>query len=936
MKWVFLLLFSFISFSFQPNSPSFDTLEFYLPEDLQIELWAESPMLFNPTNMDTDHRGRIWVTEAVNYRSFNNDSSEFFHHSQGDRVVILEDSDQDGRADKSTVFVEDKDLVAPLGIAVFGNRVFVSCAPHLLLYTDTNGDDKADTKEIFLTGFGGLDHDHSLHSIVGGPDGKFYFNVGNAGPHVVTDKSGFTIRSGSIYNGGSPHNKDNTGARRSDDGRIWTGGLQFSMLPDGTQLQVLAHNFRNSYETYVDGMGDLWQNDNDDQVVTCRVSWLMPGGNAGFFYADGTRTWQADQRPGQKMATAHWHQEDPGVMPIGDISGAGSPTGVVRLEGDELGKKYRGMLLSADAGRNVLFSYFPEITGSGYNLAGKGSIFLSSNREDDKAYVWNDTKFLEKKSKWFRPSDAVIGTDGALYVADWYDAVVGGHQMKDKDAYGRIYRITQKKNAHKTPNLNLNSLEGCLDAFQNSAVNVRFTATEKLVSYGNQALKPITKLLKSENPFVQARAIWLLSRLENKGLKIVQNLFLNGNNNERIVAARALLAQGQVEFVTDRLISEKDPFLRREAFMALNPETDFQKLAEFSLQDPGPDAFYYPALAFKWKDFEEQFFEKYAHQIPLDLLVHLVPKNAVEKFHAEATSNKDISEKLKALNALAFIPTKEAVNKMFLLANNPQEEIAKQAKYWLAYRKSNDWQELFDWDSSNLNLEEEQEKTQMLAMQERLLNEHIAEADNTRVARRMLKSSFGSQILINLLSEGKIKGNWAKSIQDSLVVHPDLGTRLRAANLFAENQNNNLLDPQTITALKGSIISGETIANTYCTSCHKIKNQGAAVGPDLSAIRNKLDANGILEAVIYPNKGIVFGYEPYTLQLKNGVSYYGFIVGETEKNTSVKDLSGTIHTLKKEEIRSKTMQKESLMPSAASFGLDAQQLSDLTVYLLSI
>lgn len=54
------------------------------------------------------------------------------------------------------------------------------------------------------------------------------------------------------------------------------------MNEDATGLKVLAHNFRNSFETYVDGMGNMWQNDNDDQVVTCRVSWLAEGGNAGF------------------------------------------------------------------------------------------------------------------------------------------------------------------------------------------------------------------------------------------------------------------------------------------------------------------------------------------------------------------------------------------------------------------------------------------------------------------------------------------------------------------------------------------------------------------------------------------------------------------------------------------------------------------------------
>src|SRR5687768_17132819 len=178
----------------------------FLPDDLQAELWAESPMFYNPTNIDIDSKGRVWVTEAVNYRNYNNDSTKALHHEKGDRVVILEDTDGDGKADISKTFVQDKDLISPLGIAVIGNKVYVSCSPHFLVYTDIDGDDHPDQKEILLTGFGGVDHDHSLHAIVGGTDGHLYFNTGNAGPHIVTDRSGWTLRSGSVYTGGSPYN----------------------------------------------------------------------------------------------------------------------------------------------------------------------------------------------------------------------------------------------------------------------------------------------------------------------------------------------------------------------------------------------------------------------------------------------------------------------------------------------------------------------------------------------------------------------------------------------------------------------------------------------------------------------------------------------------------------------------------------------------------
>ena len=154
-------------------------------------------MLKNPTNMDIDAAGRIWVTEGVNYRRHAR------RDPKGDRVVVLEDTDRDGRADKSTVFVQEPTLVAPLGIAVLDNKIIVSNAPDLIVYTDVDRnlrfDPAVDKREVLLNGFDGRNHDHALHSVTFGPDGRWYFSQGNAGAHF-TDRGGKTFRVGSAYN----------------------------------------------------------------------------------------------------------------------------------------------------------------------------------------------------------------------------------------------------------------------------------------------------------------------------------------------------------------------------------------------------------------------------------------------------------------------------------------------------------------------------------------------------------------------------------------------------------------------------------------------------------------------------------------------------------------------------------------------------------------
>src|SRR5215217_7952930 len=99
---------------------------------LEVKLWASEPMLANPTNITVDERGRVWVLEGVNYRRAARKLPDL--RPEGDRIVILEDTDQDGRADKTTVFDQGPHLRVPLGIAVLGDKVYVSQSPDIIVY----------------------------------------------------------------------------------------------------------------------------------------------------------------------------------------------------------------------------------------------------------------------------------------------------------------------------------------------------------------------------------------------------------------------------------------------------------------------------------------------------------------------------------------------------------------------------------------------------------------------------------------------------------------------------------------------------------------------------------------------------------------------------------------------------------------------------------
>ena len=150
--------------------PDRELKEFKVAEGMQLNLYAATPMLASPIQMNFDARGRLWIASSEVYPQIKPGQVA------NDKVIVLEDTNGDGKADKSTVFADG--LLIPTAIMpdATGNACWVANSTELLYLKDTDGDGKADQKTVVLSGFGTEDTHHILHTLRFGVDGFLYIN----------------------------------------------------------------------------------------------------------------------------------------------------------------------------------------------------------------------------------------------------------------------------------------------------------------------------------------------------------------------------------------------------------------------------------------------------------------------------------------------------------------------------------------------------------------------------------------------------------------------------------------------------------------------------------------------------------------------------------------------------------------------------------------
>ena len=956
---------------------------------LEVHAFATEPMLKNPTNIDVDEQGRVWVCEAYNYRPDVNGNPT---NVLGDRIVILQDNDGDGKADTAKVFYQGPELNSPLGICVLGNKVIVSQSPNVWVFYDDNGDDKADRKEVMFSGIGGNQHDHGVHAFTFGPDGKLYFNMGNEG-HTLKDKNGKDVLD---------QDGDVIGPKK------YKQGMVFRCDTNGTHVECLGSNFRNPYEVAVDSYGTLWQSDNDDDGNRgTRINYVMQYGNYGYTDEMTGAGWQANRTNVEdSIPLKHWHLNDPGEVPNLLQTFAGSPTGMVIYEGSLLPQQFHNQMIHTDAGPNVVRSYPVKQSGAGYT--GEIEPILKGD-----------------KDQWFRPADVGVAPDGSLIIADWYDPGVGGHAAGDQSK-GRIYRVAPPASKYTIPKEDYSTVSGAIVALQNPNLSIRYHAFTALQKMGATAIPALEKFwATAKDQRMGARAFWVLVKMPGVNAnQYIQQAIKLTNSDMRIVGIRAAIELNtNVIGVVSELIHDTNAGVRRECALALrhNKSAEAAELwATLATQHDGKDRWYLEALGIGADRQWDKFFAAYLTKVnnpllttaskdivwrsrtelavpfiaslaadtlqPLQnrlryfrafdfnagpakskLLLKMIEDNtkndiALNKLVLHALDIKTVTQSSIAQNALTAVlqsvnGTDEYIelvrryevksqnqNLLQLAINKPNQSVGEDAAGLLFHLGGSEliWNLINGKDTTQQNhlleaLAGVGSKESIDMLQTIALSGKYSMPLRKQAAHKIGNSGSGEDRVLLILKNKKVPAELISDVVASVSGAWRGAIRTEAATYLPNGGKTTTSKPapviKQLLALKSNAEDGKKIFTATCNVCHQVNNIGYDFGPKLSEIGTKLPKEALLESIVHPSAGIGFGYEGWELKMKDGSNLSGIIASKTETDIDIKFPGGAHKQLKTSDVLALTQMKQSMMPEGLYNSMSSQDLSNLLEYL---
>ncbi|MDR8393643.1 ThuA domain-containing protein [Aliifodinibius sp. S!AR15-10] len=490
-----------------PLSPEESKKLTQVPVGYELELFASEPDIINPIDMTWDAQGRLWVIETVDYPNTVREEDG----TGDDKIKILEDTDGDGKADKTTVFAENLNI--PTSLALVNGGVVVSQAPHFLFLKDTDGDDKADVREKIITGWGTFDTHAGPSHLQYGYDNQIWGTLGYSGFEGTIGGEEFEFRQG-FYRFTTDFDNIDFEYLTATSNNTW--GLGFNETFD-----VFGSTANNEHLVYM-GIPQRYYADYEWPEGTDRQRWSA----------------------GRKKIDGHYamHPITRNYRQVDVFGGFTAASGFKFYTARQFPEKYwnRIAFVSEPTG-NLTHQAIIEENGAGYT-------------EKD---GWN---ILASHDEWVSPVQAKVGPDGSLWILDWYnfmiqhnptptveragwDAENGAgnahvNPLRDRE-HGRIWRLTYTGSEPSEPmSLSKDDPDALVEALGNDNMFWRLTAQRLLVERGEtDVLSDLYELV--ENSEVDDMG---LNTAAQHALWTIHGLgALDGSNEEAInVATEAL------------------------------------------------------------------------------------------------------------------------------------------------------------------------------------------------------------------------------------------------------------------------------------------------------------------------------------------------------------------------------------------------------------
>jgi putative membrane-bound dehydrogenase-like protein len=948
-------------------SPEETVRRMKVPPGFAVTLFAAEPMVVNPIAFTLDQRGRAWVIESFEYPKRTPPGK-----MPRDRIVILEDTNGDGVADKRTVFAEGKDFPVRFdlasGLEVGFGGCFVGAPPYLWHLKDTNGDDKADTFEILLKGFGSQDTHETLNTFTWGPDGWLY------GLHGVFTNSKVTSTE---PNAGSPPVEIDAG--------VWR-----------------YHPIRKKFEIYSEGTSNPWGMDfapNGNCFLCCCVIphlfHMIPGGiyrrQAGVSrhpYAFGELKEICDHTFHKESGWAH--------------------AGLLYLTGPSMPKEYHD---------SVIFGSIHGCSIKRNTLKRHGTTYVASRADD----------FLVSGDKNFRPINLRWGPRGEIYVSDWHDQHPCHQTHPDAWDYdrGRIYRIVPTAvtaaPARDLAKLTPGELIECLDdprPFVHRTVARllmeeprRITAVEHevltavLLERGNlralppllawndvvrrdasAAPLPLSKLLAPERPAeFQAEVIRQLGDDPQQMRALTRHMANLAATDLHPAVELAMVCHlvradptpegsDTLRRLLTRVRRESDlvlPLMHWLAFEKLLHRQPAEELSWLAKTAPGHDwlTTHIVPRAFRRLSLT-------GDPQTMELVIARLADATDRRFRREAL--RGLAEGLR--NQLVDAPPSwarwrdrgaeatdkdEAVLIRQIAARFRDPQAIAAAIKTLQDRQAT----LDDRREATRTITLNQAKDAVPALLAVLADDPNLEArqmaaaalgafDDATIPTRLLTawSSYPAPVRLELVNVLRGRKAWAKLLLDAVgqgkVARTDLTDNvILAIRGFNDASLNAQIEsvwgryrptPKDLEALiakmrdevrKGpaDVDKGKAVFQKNCLQCHKFEGQGHDVGPNLDGADRSLDY--LLINILDPNRVVGAPYYTRVVLLKNGKLVTGLPVAEDDRTLSLKRENAVVEVINKADIEEARITEKSLMPEGLGYNLTVQDFRDLIRYL---